>query len=128
MKQLKNINHSFDLKLNQIGTTFRKGNKWHTIKGMVELWNCREPHHGKCTKDKGCRYEGIGNIIGSWNGKFVDVPSNLIDIEHNNNCQNAMTLIKTLHQAYGNFSIEDIFTVLIYERIEIYEDPYKNGV
>ena len=62
MKQLKNINHTFDIEFGEIGVTFRKGWKWSNVKKrtLLELWNCPKAHSGDCTVNTPLQRTGFG--------------------------------------------------------------------
>lgn len=76
MIQLQNINHSFDVEVDEVGVTIRKGTKWsvYNIGTEIELWNCSTFHKNNCSIRKGCKYEGKGKIIGYWVGLFDYLP------------------------------------------------------
>jgi len=136
--QLKNVGHSFDVGIHDVGVTIRKGEKWSKVPigTELELWNCPKPHSGDCPqtfptinisltdlieppfKEIKCRREGTGKIIGRWVGIFEKLPLNLVKIEHNLSARNYDVLVKMLQDAYGIIKLNDIVTALIYERIE----------
>lgn len=118
MEQLKNINHSFDVKLGDVGVTIRKGTKWYD-KGLgtkMELRVCPKGHDGICNSL--CTNAGMGEIIGRWKGAFANVPDALMSIEHNIECRNKDKCREMMERGYGSLSPHDTVTALIYLRIK----------
>ena len=126
MKRLMNIQHSFDLKVGDVGCTIRRGSKWSKVPvgTELELWNCPKAHPGECTEQPlpglqvACKCEGKGKILGSWMGKFIRLPDNLLSIEHNNQCKDFDALTDMMVRAYPDIKLGDIVTALIYERVK----------
>ena len=117
MKILKNIDHSFDVAVNDVGCTIRKGVKWTVPLGTeLLLMNCSEGHKGSCGKN--CTCEGTGKVIGYWYGDLDDLPPHLLAIEHNYKLRDMGELFKMLRHAYPLISMTDTVTALVYLRTE----------
>jgi hypothetical protein len=116
MAHLKNIDHTFDVALGDVGCTIRKGRKWSDAPVGEELilMNCHQGHSGECGDE--CKCEGHGRVIGSWVGQLKDLPPNLLKIEHNNKAKDLTELMKMMYVGYGTISETDIITALLYER------------
>lgn len=116
--QLKNVNHSFDTKLEEVGVTIRRGEKWAKyIPGTkIELWCCSKFHLGKCSKRKGCICEGEGIILGYWVGTFDILPKTLLRLEHHKEYRNKNKLFEAMKKYYKMFTMGHIITALIYYR------------
>ena len=116
MLYLKNVNHTFDLLVGDVGCTIRKGSKWAKVPigETLELMNCNQPHQGTCGED--CKREGTGKAIGSWLGKFQELPRNLLQIEHNIAARDIVTLKEMLEVGYGSIAEDDIIIALVYQR------------
>ena len=117
MKDLKNINHTFDVAVGDVGCTIRKGDKWskEPVGEGIMLWNCSKGHDGKCLA--GCKCEGTGVIVGSWTGKFGELPPSLVAIEHNRDARDMEVLREMMKAGYGEINDSDLVTALIYYRI-----------
>ena len=109
---LKNLDHSFDLRLGEVGVTVRAGTKWQIDVGtkfkLVEQYT-----------DNSMEFRvGYGKAIGWWSGKFNDVPQPLLSMEHNVAARDRWVLFNMMQAGYGDdFSGKSIVTALIYERI-----------
>jgi len=119
MRQLKNINHTFDTPLGDVGCTIRKGSKWYdeSIGNEVELRNCPKGHDGDCNSL--CHHAGTGKIIGHWKGPLINLPPTLLAMEHNVQARDPEKLREMLERGYGKICNEDIVTALIYIRTEV---------
>lgn len=118
--QLKNVNHGFDLEVGDVGCTIRHGYRWSNyVTGTpIELWNCKEQHHGLCTEET-CTRCGTGVIIGSWCGKLKELPPSLLAMEHTNDLKDYDALFTMLKKVYDDFTSEkEPVTALIYLRTE----------
>lgn len=111
---LKNIDHSFDVPIGDVGVTIRKGEKWRNIEigTNLTLMNCKRAHKGTCLKT--CRHEGYGEVIGVYKFEARSIPNSLIKIEHNKEARDKEVLIKMLERAYGKIKPMDILTAVIY--------------
>ena len=116
MIALKNVNHTFDVEVGDVGCTIRKGPKWSEVPigEPLCLMYCLRPHQGAC--DESCEHRGGGRVVGSWLGKLKDLPSTLLKMEHNRQARNKEVLISMLRAGYGRISDDDIITALVYFR------------
>jgi rubredoxin len=117
MKDLKNIDHTFDVEVGDVGCTIRKGTKWSEVPPdeHLTLWNCPHPHSGDCDPFE-CKHEGSGNVVGFWLGEFGKLPPSLVAIEHNKSARDMDVLREMMKVGYGKINDDDIVTALIYER------------
>lgn len=121
MKELRNINHSFDLRVFGIGVTIRVGQKWALEVGQGEdfsLYVCPDPHSEPCP-DHGCKFCGVGTKLGHWVGRLGELPRELLTL-HNESARDMDVLLAMLREGYGpDVSSTTIVTALIYERLSI---------
>lgn len=131
--QLKNVRHDFTVELNEIAVTVRLGDKWYNAyrdafqqKGalIVDLWQCPGPHLGDCVAPTEmndvahCVYRGTGEVIGAWRGRLIDIPQNLLWLEHEPASQEWRGLFKSLLRGYGDqVTPFSPVTALIYQRL-----------
>ncbi|KKM22253.1 hypothetical protein LCGC14_1627260 [marine sediment metagenome] len=122
MEQLKNIDHTFDTALGDVGCTIRKGSKWYeeSISNELELRNCPRRHDGVCNSL--CHHAGTGKVIGRWKGSLLNLPPALLAMEHNIQARDPEKLRVFLEQGYGKICNEDTVTALIYIRTEKKEE------
>ena len=114
IKELKNLDHSFDISVGDIGVTIRLGNKWSLNPG--EVFHLVEQYSNE-RKDE---YVGQGKSIGFWYGKFSELPEKLLQIEHNIEARNKEILYNMMKAGYGDqFDIDSHITALIYERVSL---------
>ncbi len=115
-ESLKNIDHSFDIAVGDVGCTIRKGDHWSTIPVGTDLllMNCSVGHRGPCAAD--CINEGTGRILGHWKGEFGKLPPALLGIEHNVSARNFDVLREMMRVGYGDIADGDIITALVYVR------------
>ena len=118
MQQLRNITHGFDVAKGDVGVTIRKGSKWyeHPDSNRMELRICPAAHDGICNSL--CKNAGIGRKIGGWKGRLIDLPPNLLAIEHNEEARDYEKLKLMLAAGYGSVKDDDVVTALIYVREE----------
>jgi hypothetical protein len=118
---LQNINHSFDVKMGDVGVTIRKGDKWSKVPvgTTLELWRCTQAHAGiPCHTDMGCQFCGEGITLGSWYGQMGVLPDALLAMEHNVDARNYSVLMGMMQDAYGeDFDETADVTALIYQRL-----------
>lgn len=121
MNQLKNIAHTFDVDKGDVGVTIRKGSKWYDYPegNRMELRVCPAAHDGVCNSL--CVKAGIGRKIGGWKGRLIDLPPNLLAIEHNKEARDIEKLKLMLSAGYGSVKDDDVVTALIYVREETEE-------
>ena len=128
IRQLKNVEHDFEVAVGDAGVTVRLGAKWQAAATgeVVELWLCDEPHDGDCPielpdADRAplCDQRGHGKILGWWTGAFTDLPVSLRLIEHEMMARTSKGLYDSMRRAYGDaFGSDSIVTALIYARID----------
>jgi len=117
--QLKNITHSFDVNVGEVGFTVRKGRKWFEtskVGDILDLWNCQMAHLGKCT-DKHCSFCGQAEVVYITLENFKYLTPELLMFEHNKDARDYDILKKQLIRAYGKFDDNDIVTLLFYKRL-----------
>jgi len=116
MEQLKNIDYAFDIDVGDAGVTVRKGSKWfdYSTGSRFEMRVCPKGHDGTCNSL--CNQTGIGRKIGAWKGPLMDLPANLLSIEHNKKARNMETLREMLEMGYGSIDPHDVVTAMIYIR------------
>ncbi len=111
-KQLKNLDHTFDLACFDIGVTIRKGLKW-AIQPNEKFHLVEE-----FSDDKEDKLVGKGISLGFWTGDFFNIPSRLLKMEHNVCARNKEVLFDMMKEGYGDsFDEWTIVTALIYQRI-----------
>ena len=118
LMQLKNINHTFDVGVGDVGVTIRKGSKWYDVRECdeFELRICPKAHDGVCNSL--CKLVGLGKKIGNWKGTLKELPNALLKIEHNKKCRNREVLRQMLEVAYKDVGNDTIVTALIYIRVK----------
>lgn len=120
MKQLKNIDHSFDVSLGDVGCTVRKGSKWYdwaNVGHEMELRVCPKGHDGECNSL--CHNAGVGKVIGWWKGELCALPPALLAMEHSIKARDKEVLRSMLEAGYGGICDADTVTALIYIRTKV---------
>lgn len=112
MKQLKNLDHSFDLNVSEIGVTIRMGDKWRLPKGEVFLL---VEQYSDGSRD---RMAGSGVAVDSWCGAFEEIPDSLVALEHNKSARDKTVLFGMMKAGYGEqFDETSIVTAFTYRRL-----------
>lgn len=117
-KELRNIKHTFDTSVGDVGVTIRLGTKWadETPRGTtLLLYNCDEAHIDACDVH-GCEFCGTGAKIGHWTGMLKELPASLLVMEHNEQARTMEGLMSLLNIAYPGIMVTDHITALIYQR------------
>lgn len=105
--------HSLDVETGNFGSTVRNGFKWADVKFGEEIGLC------VCTRDPETHVvAGRGRIVTTWVGRFMDIPSRLLQYEHEVRSREYRGLRDSMRKAYGaEFSEEDYVTLVLYRRI-----------
>ena len=119
MKQLKNVDHTFDLMVGETGFTVRKGEKWYKnlkVGEIIELWKCSTQHTGQCSSST-CEYCGQGEIVYSSPEFFKNLSAELLLFQHNKKSRDYHFLFNTMLKSYEKFSYNDVVSLVFYKRL-----------
>jgi len=102
LMQLKNIAHTFDVNVGEVGFTVRKGRKWYEtckLGDNINLWNCQRAHQGACI-DEHCAFCGTAEVVYVSVERFKNLSPELLMFQHNKNCRTYDALKQQLIKAY----------------------------
>jgi hypothetical protein len=104
--------HTLDAVVDENATTVRRGTKWAGTMLGTHLELC------VCTRDPESHdVQGTGLVLGTWEGKFEDLPVWALAHEHEERSREYSGLRDSMRKAYGpDFSEQDFVVVLLYRR------------
>ena len=117
--------HQLDIKVGQVGSTVRLGNRWADSLGSRLILcvcsdfckapnTCNDPKHNSCGV---CDRQGTGKVVDVWTGVFQDIPARLIHNEHEESSRLYPGLVNSMKKAYGDrFDETKVVTVVSYRR------------
>jgi hypothetical protein len=104
--------HSLDAEVGSPASTVRSGFKWADVVHGDALELC------VCTRDPETHeVQGAGKVLGTWFGRFFDIPARYLRFEHEAQSREYGGLLDSMRRAYGEeLSESRPVTIIIYRR------------
>jgi hypothetical protein len=110
--------HPLDVKVGDLGSTCRRGDKWAESFGEeIALCVCKQ----RQTAEYACPPSSIvgqAKVLGIWQGTFFEIPARYLVFEHEVSSRSYGGLMQSMRKAYGkDFVDSERITVVLYRRI-----------